>query len=175
MKFMTEPSSPPKHLMVGGFCLPLDLESLEALPVTPGGVFQFDFTFHDIRFAIRYEDQDDQGSLRIVGDVGPMPFSAESPAARAGLHQIIRAANDVLDAAFRVAQGRMVLGIETTVDRPVTVTKLIASVAAAIIPAIPYLDLIALYIRPPMAQAQRGEPALRREWRRKALPKPGGR
>ena len=97
-----------KHLNVGGFCLPLDIEALEALPVNPGGEFQFDFTFHDIRFAIRYEDLNDHGALRIVGDVGPMPYSAESPAARSGLHQIIRAANDVLEARFRVTQGRVV-------------------------------------------------------------------
>ena len=53
-----------------------------------------------------------------------------------------------------------------------TVTNPIAAVAAALIPAVPYLDLIAVYIRPPMAPARRGEPALRREWRHKALPKP---
>ena len=172
---MTEPSSSPKHLIVGGFSLPLDIETLEALPVNPAGVFQFDFTFHDIRFAIRYEEQDDHGALRIVGDVGPMPFSAESPAARAGLNQIIRAANDVLNARFRVAQGRVVLGVEQQVAHPVSVTKLIATVAADLIPALPYLDLIAVYIRPPMAPAKRNEPALRREWRHKALPKPDRR
>lgn len=162
----------PKHLIVGGMCLPLDMEALEALPINPGGIFQFDFTFHDIRFAIRYEEKDDHGHLRVVGDVGPMPFSAESPAARAGLNQIMRAANDALKSRFRIAQGRLVLGTEVEIDRPVTATKLISTVAMLIIPATPYLDLVALYLRPPMAPAKPGQPALRPEWRRKALPAP---
>ncbi|MBR9971257.1 hypothetical protein [Magnetospirillum sulfuroxidans] len=162
--------SDPKHLIIGGMCLPLDIEALEALPINPGGVFQFDFTFHDIRFAIRYEEAEEHGALRIVGDVGPMPFSAESPVARAGLNQIMRRANDVLSPSFRVALGRMVLGTEMAIERPVTATKLIATVAAQLIPATPYLDLIALYIRPPMAPAKKGDAALRPEWRKKALP-----
>lgn len=169
---MSDPSStPPKHLVVGGFCLPLDIEALESLPVNPGGVFQFDFVFHDIRFALRYEEHEEHGSLRMVGDVGPMPFSAESPAARAGLNQIAAAANQVLAARFRITLGRVVLGMEETVERPLTATKLIAQVAAVLVPAIPYLDLIAVYIRPPLAPARRGEPALRKEWRHKTLPK----
>lgn len=155
----------PKHLIVGGMCLPLDMEALEALPINPGGVFQFDFTFHDIRFAIRYEEKDEHGQLRVVGDVGPMPFSA-------GLNQIMRAGNDALQSRFRVAQGRVLLGTEVDIDRPVTATKLISAVAMLIIPATPYLDLIALYLRPPMAPAKPGLPALRPEWRRKALPAP---
>lgn len=173
---MPQPTSPPKHVIVGGFCLPLDIESLEALPVDPGGVFKFDFTFHHIRFAIRYEEEQEHGSLRIVGDVGPMPFSAESPVARAGLAQIIGAANSVVKTQFKVTQGRIALGTELTINRPVTATKLIAAVAAALIPCTPYLDLIATYVRPPMmAPAKRGEPALRPEWRRRTLPKPGKR
>lgn len=167
--------SDPKHLIVGGMCLPLDIEALESLPINPGGVFQFDFTFHDIRFAIRYEEAEEHGALRIVGDVGPMPFSAESPAARAGLNQIMTRANDQLNARFRVTLGRMVLGAELNIERPVTATKLITTVATHIIPATPYLDLIALYIRPPMALAKKGETSLRPEWRRKALPAPARR
>jgi len=169
---MSSPISPPKHVIVGGFCLPLDIESLEALPVDPGGVFKFDFTFHNIRFAIRYEEGHEHGSLLIVGDVGPMPYTAESPVARAGLDQIFRAANQVVKPQFKVAQGRIALGTELTIDRPVTATKLIAAVAATLIPCTAYLDLVATYVRPPMAPAKRGEPALRPEWRRKALPKP---
>lgn len=165
----------PKHLIVGGMCLPLDIEALESLPINPGGVFQFDFIFHHIRFAIRYEEHDAHGSLRVVGDVGPLPFSAESPAARAGLNQIMSRANEVLAAKFRLGLGRIILGCENEIERPVTATKMIATVACHLIPCVPYLDLIAIYIRPPQAPAKRGEPALRREWRHKALPKPARR
>ena len=165
----------PKHLIIGGMCLPLDIEALESLPINPGGVFQFDFVFHHIRFAIRYEEHDSHGRLRVVGDVGPLPYSAESPAARSGLNQIMSRANEVLGAQFRLNQGRIVLGSEAEIERPVTATKMIATVAAALIPSVPYLDLMAVYIRPPQAPAKRGEPVLRPQWRHKALPKPAKR
>ncbi len=158
-----------KHVVIGGLCLPLDVEALESLPVDPGGLIQFDFAYQNIRFAVRYAEGETDGILKIVGDVGPLPFSAEAPAARAGLVQIVLAANDVLESRFRLVDGRILLGAETNIDRPVTATKLIAAVAAALITAQPYLDLISVYIRPPLAAAAPGEAALRPEWRRKPI------
>lgn len=168
-----------KHLIIGGICLPLDVEALEALPIDPGGVFHFDFVYRDIRFAVRYEECADCGLLRVVGDVGPMPFSAESPDARAGLRRIMEHANEGLTAQFRLSQGRVALGVDTRLERPVTATRLISNVTLLLIPAAAYLDVISIYLRPPLAQAKPGESALRREWRRKpsrpapaALPAP---
>lgn len=159
----------PKHVVIGGLSVPLDVEALESLPVNPGGLIQFDFSHRHILFAIRYQEQETDGLLRIVGDAGPLPFSAEAPAARAGLVQIMLEANDVLGHRFRLADGRILLGAEMIIDRPVTATKLIGAVAQVLVPAIPYLDLIAVYIRPPLAPAAPGQPALRPEWKRKAL------
>lgn len=163
--------SDPKHIVVGGLCLPMDVEALESLPVNPGGVMKFDFVFRFIRFAARYEETTEGGHVKLVGDVGPLPFTAEAPAARAGLAQIVLEASDVLGPSFRFTQGRIVLGRDFAIERPVTASKLIGTVATFLVPAIPYLDLIALYIRPPLAPAKPGEPALRPEWRRKALAK----
>lgn len=162
----------PNHVVVGGLCLPLDVEALESLPVNPGGVIRFDFSYRNIRFAIRYDELDHGGLVKVVGDTGPMPFSAEAPAARAGLSQIMLAANDHLGPRFRLAAGRILLGNEITVERPVTATKLIGAVASLLVPATPYLDLIAIYLRPPLEPAKPREPALRPEWRRKPLTKP---
>lgn len=163
---VSQAMSHPKHVVVGGLCLPLDVEALTSLPVEPGGVMTFDFVFRSIRFAVRYEEGQENGSLRLAGDLGPMPFTAESPAARAGLATIVLEAADLLGPSFRLAGGRILLGREFTIDRPVTACKLIAAVASMLVPAIPYLDLIAVYIRPPLAPAAPGERALRPEWRR---------
>ncbi len=157
----------PKHVVVGGICLPLDVESLEALPINPGGLIQFDFVYAHIHFAARYEEGEQNGHLRLVGDVGPLPFSAESPSARAGLSQIMRAAAEVLGPSFRMTQGRILLGHDVDVPRPVTAINLISAVARSLIPALPYLELIALYVRPPMEPAKPGTSAVRPEWRRK--------
>lgn len=159
--------SEPKHVVIGGMCLPLDVEALESLPVNPGGLIQFTFFFSDICFAARYEAGETMGRLRLVGDAGPLPFSAESPEARAGLFQIMRAANDALGATFRAHQGRIVVGCDVPVAPPVTAVSLVAAVAENLIPAKPYLELISVYIRPPMEKAKPGVSAIRPEWRRR--------
>lgn len=162
-----------KKMTLGGIALPLDIETLETLPVPPGGIIQFDFSYRDIRFTCRYQDENGGGgTLRLAGDVGPLPFSAESPAARAGLAQIVLDANDVLGPTFRFSQGRILLLAGEPVMPPLTATNVVAAAATILVPATPYLDLIAVYIRPPLAKARPGESALRAEWRRKPLPKP---
>ncbi len=131
------------------------------------GLVQFDFNFRSVRIAGRYEEADGGAHLKIVGDVGPMPFSAESPAARAGLARIVEAATSRSGPLFRIARGRILLGAEQTILPPVTATALVATITRILLPAVPYLDLIALYIRPPLAPAKRGESAVRPEWRRR--------
>lgn len=160
-----------KHLTMGGIALPLDIDSLETLPVPPGGVIQFDFAYRQIHFACRYQEGAAGGTLRLAGDVGHLPFTAESPAARAGLAQIVAEANDVLGSTFRFSQGRILMVAGEPVQRPLTATHMVAAAATILIPATPYLDLIAVYVRPPLAPARPGESALRPEWRRKPLPK----
>lgn len=154
------------RLNLGGTLLPLDIEALEALPVTAGGTMQFDFCYRNIRFAARYQESDEGGMLKLVGDVGPLPFTAESPAARAGLGHIVVHANDLLGSMFRFADSRIVLSTKAEVAKPLTATNVISAVSSVLIPATPYLDLIAVYIRPPLATARPGESALRPEWRK---------
>lgn len=152
--------------------MPLDIEALEALPVTSGGTMQFDFCYRNIRFAARYQEgetgQDGEtgGMLKLVGDVGPLPFTAESPAARAGLGHIVVHVNDLLGSTFRFANSRIVLHTKVEVAKPVNATNVISAVSSVLIPASPYLDLIAVYIRPPLAPSRPGESALRPEWRK---------
>lgn len=161
-----------KKVTLGGIALPLDIESLETLPVQPGGIIQFDFRWRQIHFTCRYQEGGDGGMLRIAGDVGPLPFTAESPAARAGLNHIVADANDLLGPTFRLSQGRILFVAAEPVQRPLTATHVVAAAAVMLIPAAPYLDLISVYVRPPLAPFRPGESALRPEWRGRKLPKP---
>jgi len=159
-----------KQIRVGGIALPLDVAAIEALPINPGGVMQFDFAYADIPFSARYEEGGDTGRLRLSGDVGPLPFSAESPAARAGLAQIIAAAASALGPVFRLAQGRIKLGRDLSIPVPATAVGLITAVAGSLIPAKPYLDLMSVYVRPPLEPGKVGIGAVRPEWRRYRQP-----
>lgn len=153
-----------QQLSLGGIALPLDFEALESLPVAPGGAIQFDFAYRQVPFVCRYDEA--SGTLRLAGDVGPLPFTAESPAARSGLGHIVVDANDLLGPTFRFSQGRILLSGATPVPKPLTATHVIAAAAAILIPATPYLDLISVYVRPPLAPHKPGESPLRPEWRR---------
>ncbi|WP_235720778.1 hypothetical protein [Magnetospirillum molischianum] len=156
----------------GGWALPIDPGSVlrdgsgKALPLADGTT-QFDFRYRDIRFAARVEVDHGSVTLRVVGDVGPMPYSAESTQARAGLTRICAVANESLvGARLRVAQGRILLGKDITLETPPTATALVSAVVEFILPTRPYLELISVYLRPPLAPARAGETALQPQWRK---------
>ena len=161
--------SEPKVLIIGGQSLPIDLGSFveaegNALGLSLAPV-QFDFNYRDIRFACRCESHGESAPLKLVGDVGPMPFSAESAGSRSALRTIVDAANEALGPTFKVAQGRLLIGTERELSPPITATALIGAIASFLLPASPYLTLIAEVVRPPLQPAKPGESALRREWR----------
>lgn len=157
---------------LAGMALPLDidavLEEAETAPLTlKDGPVAFDFGFRFVRFGGRLEQQGECTGLRLVGDLGPLPFSAESPAARAGLTRIVEAGNSVLGAGtFRIAQGRILLGGAMAIPSPPTAVSLVSAITRFLVPATPYMELIAMYVRPPLAPARPGESAVRPEWRR---------
>lgn len=129
------------------------------------GLIKFDFDFRDIRFVGQLNQTEGMARLRLVGDLGPMPYSAESPAARIGLIRIVEAANEHLGRGlFRVTHGRVLIGHDFDIPVPVTATGLICEVSRTLLPALPYMELVSLYIRPPLAPAKPGQSALRPEW-----------
>jgi hypothetical protein len=162
-----------KSFTLGGKALPLDMDSVlseaDAPPLSLGdGAISFDFGFRFVRFAGKIEEADGCAHLKLVGDLGPMPFSAESQSARAGLLRIVDAGNGLLGAGhFRNVQGRILLGGDLVLPMPVSAVGLVSEVTKFLVPALPYMELIALYIRPPLAPSRPGESAVRPEWRRK--------
>jgi hypothetical protein len=157
---------------LGGMTLPLDidavLEGAEAPPLSIGdGPVAFDFGFRFVRFAARLEQVGASVHLKLVGDMGPMPFSAESPTARSGLARIVEAGNSVLGVGtFRIALGRILLGGDVSVPAPVSAVGLVTAVTRFLAPATPYMELVSMYVRPPLAAGRPGESAVRPEWRK---------
>ena len=157
---------------LGGLSMPLDidavLEGAEAPPLSLGsGPVAFDFAFRFVRFVARLEQSGGSVHLKLVGDLGPMPFSAESPAARSALARIVDAGSSVLGAGrFRIAQGRILLGGEIEIPVPVSAVGLVSAVTRFLVPATPYMELISMYVRPPQAPGRPGESAVRPEWRK---------
>lgn len=156
-----------KNLTVGTAMVPLDINAMESLPTTEGGILEFGFAYRQIRFKARYDEGEAEGILTLIGDLGPLPFTAESPAARAGLGHIVVDANGLLGPILHFTQSRIALEAKIIVERPVNATHVICAVTTILVPATPYLDLIAVYIRPPLAPARAGESALRPEWRKR--------
>lgn len=163
-----------KTFTLGGTTLPLDLPNVcllesgdAALPMANGAI-AFNFVYRGIAFVGRLDLEGQDARLKLVGDVGPMPFSAESTEARSGLARIVAATNDHLGKTiFKVTGGRMLLGGELDVAVPVTATGLIEVIARFLLPTTPYIDLVAIYVRPPRESARPGESAVRKEWRRR--------
>lgn len=140
---------------------------MESLPLGPDGAIQFDFDYRHIRFRVRWDEESER--FRLAGDVATLPYSAQAPAARAGMAQVVFEANDALGMCFRMMGNHILIGRDIEVPRPLTATKAIAAVGTLVIPLIPYLELLGCYVRMPL-ERKGNEPMLRAEWRGKPLP-----
>lgn len=149
--------STPTRLSLGDADLP-DMDAIEALPST-GGVSAFDFTYRGIRFAARCEDAGDgTAMLKLVGDFGPVPFSAEAPIARMGMAHIIIHANKLLNGKRFQLTERLIYAAEARIHTPVSATNLVTGAVGILVPATAYFDLFTVYMEPGIG--------IRPEWRR---------
>jgi hypothetical protein len=168
--------SNPKHILVAGRALPLDLSTLFdyeeggeafALPLVP---VRFDFSYMDVPFICFCEEKESVAPrLLLSGDIGPLPYSAESRDGRIAIQTILDVANDALGDRFRLANGRIQMEVERTLPQPLTATALVGGIAEVLIPARPYLGLVAEVVRPPLQSPVPGEGAVRPGWRYRPL------
>ena len=159
-----------KTLVFGGQTIPIDMGAF--VTAEAGALsrrlapIKFNFAYAGIRFVCHCEDTGEILSLALIGDVGPLPFTAESPNGRAALMAIIDETNAEFGPVLKIGRGRILLAHDCTLPRPLTATTLVAAACTFLIPARPYLDLIGEIVRPPLAAAKPGESAIRQAWRR---------
>jgi hypothetical protein len=159
----------PKVISIGGQSMPLDIDNLTEDAYKLGtslAPVEFAFTFAGVRFACRSEKIDDKNAvLRVAGDLGPLPFSAESPAARLAVLTIVEDANAALGTLLKLTHGRIMVGGDRPLSAPITAATMVTAIATFMLPIRPYLELLSEVVRPPMLAHKAGESPLRPEWR----------
>ncbi|PKU23734.1 hypothetical protein [Telmatospirillum siberiense] len=125
--------------------------------------FKFRFAYREIPFFAHFRA--DASRIEVSGDVGPMPFSAESSLARIELQTVLDAANAHLGETFLIREGRIGLVGGASVSLPVTAVGLITALTLLLIKLRPYLETIEVFLLPPGEARASGETALRPGWR----------
>lgn len=135
----------------------------QRLPLDPGAVavdadgtlagtrqrdFSFRFTYRRIVLSVRFL-AGVAPCVEIHGQLGAMPFSAETPGARFALSAILNAANSHLGDGFCVVAGRICLSGTVPLEGAVTAVALVRVLTAFLVPRKPYLELISLYLERP--------------------------
>ncbi|MTJ84020.1 MAG: hypothetical protein F8N37_23790 [Telmatospirillum sp.] len=135
----------PFHLILGELRLPLD--DADASQAMASRDFQFRFVYQRIPFSVTCRDADatEGALLHVTGDVGVMPFSAESVTARSGLKTVIEAANRHLGDRFAITAGRIRVAAGLPVPRPVTAVGIVSALTLFLLPVRPYLETIAVF------------------------------
>ncbi|GEM_PF-1837906 len=111
-----------------------------AIPKAP---LSFRFTWEKLVFSAKLDKVDDHHRLRILGDLGPLPFSAEKPKFRERLLNLL--AWDTEDERVRFVlepnRHEMFLMIDDRLDGELTGLKLITSAVMSLLHARPYIEL----------------------------------
>lgn len=120
-----------------------DPEMIEAAILTERPI-DFSFVYKGIRFAAGYGITAQGAFLTIVGEVGILPYSAQSSTLRRTLLAIMEAGNAAIGRRFRVNQAsRIEIHSTITLDQPINAVNLIVAAAQVLLPALPYLECIA--------------------------------
>ncbi len=143
---------------VVGACRP----TLDGPAAAADGDLRFDFVYRDIAFGCHPADDGAMAALVLDGDIGPMPFSAESASARAELQQVLDAGNAHLGEGLGIVDGRIHLTGRLEIAAPAGTIRRIAAIACFLLRWKPYLDTIAVFVAP---AAGPGDARLRPGWR----------
>jgi hypothetical protein len=140
------------HLPKGTEKLPIPLQRLKIddegnlTHHSEDGPVRFEFSFREIAFTGQFEERDGIAQLRLVGDLGNLPFSAEAKVARQNILAIVKSANQVTgDSFFVTEQGRLLLRRAAMLEHPVTGPGLITGVISALHMINAYLDLVMMF------------------------------
>jgi hypothetical protein len=111
---------------------------------TPKAPLTFRFTWEKLVFSGRLSKlSTDQHRLILLGDMGPMPFSAEDPAFRDRLLNLVawRVSGERIRFAFEPVRHRIYLVIDDVLEGDLTGTRLISSSIQSLFHARAYIQL----------------------------------
>ena len=113
---------------------------------------RFTFKVYGFPFIAIIDDVDGQNRLRLIGDVGTVPFSAENPRARARIMKLIGWGEAADQCRFSSATGgRLAFLGETEVPQPLTGRGVVTALVKYILRTRAYFFLV--------AEQRMGEPA----------------
>lgn len=125
---------------------PEEASGVDVNPLALGAPSNFRFWCYDTPFnATIIRDKDDRAQLTVSGDLGHLPYSAESPMARQYLKAVVRSGKDLPHAEISLTkkQSIEVRGI-MNFDGVPTKAVAIAATAVIVIAAKPLVDLVAM-------------------------------
>ena len=110
--------------------------------LTPTLPVNFRFRWNDIGFAARLDQGPDGPRLRLAGDLGPVPYSAEAAEQRYHLLGLVRWTDQTGKGHFTLGmrQHLNLLG-EAPVTEPLTGAGIVAATTCFLLHARPYIDL----------------------------------
>lgn len=112
-------------------------------PASASGEVRFRFCFHEVPFEARTIRRDGRPLLLLTGDLGPLPFTIESPARRRRLRKVMAAAQRGSGLVWDVTQEQRIrVTGETDLGASLTPTAMIAGAATLLLACRPYLDLL---------------------------------
>jgi hypothetical protein len=126
---------------------PLDLDRFGASfglgPGRSGGPLCFRFCFKEVPFTARIAQQQDGAALSLTGDLGTLPFTAESPRRRRRLRLVLAAARRAPGMAWEITGDHHIsVSGETMLALPLTPVAVIAAATGLLLRSRPYLELI---------------------------------
>ncbi|MBI4969176.1 MAG: hypothetical protein HZC25_13755 [Rhodospirillales bacterium] len=130
------------------------------------GPVRFQFDYKGMTFDGVLDDRPDSAQLTLSLDFGPLPFSAKSPQARFNLARVMEVAKEKVGSDLSLSKDEEILFSRTVnLEPPVSAASLVTAIATAILPAEPFLELVATLmpkkaLRTPFAPPPKPPPSI---------------
>jgi hypothetical protein len=144
------PDEPPPQDVIASLARlapPIDLDRFGAsFGLGPGrsdGPLCFRFCFKEVPFTGRIEQRPDGAALTLTGDLGTLPFSAESPRRRRRLRMVLAAARRAPGMRWEITGDHHIsVAGETLLALPLTPVAVIAAATGLLLRSRLFLELI---------------------------------
>ena len=135
-----------KTFSIGGFTLPVSNNALKEMGDAVHNFslepIVFNFVFRGIRFRCACKESEAGARVEIAGQLGAIPFTAQSSYGRLAALSLVKAAHRDLKGMINVMDGTIILKHHKDITSPVTATSLITAIVTTLTTAMPYISLL---------------------------------